>query len=115
MTTTALSTPVRTGLAALIGGTPMMAIEVERGIAVHAKIAMSNPLSSIKYRVALYMIEGVERRPAGRRLERRDPGQVPGVPSLAEPSDPRGPGQCGAAGSAPNQLATAECPRSSEA
>lgn len=73
MTTTALSPPVRTGLAALIGGTPMMAIEVARGIAVYAKMEMFNPLSSIKDRVALYMIEGAERRgdlaPGGRIIE----------------------------------------------
>ncbi|HEX6355547.1 cysteine synthase A [Actinophytocola sp.] len=49
----------------LIGGTPMVKLDLGAGesdTAVYAKLEMANPLSSVKDRTALYMIEAAEKR-----------------------------------------------------
>jgi cysteine synthase len=49
----------------LVGNTPMVRMDVEGadvGTTVLAKLEMANPLSSVKDRVALYMIDAAERR-----------------------------------------------------
>lgn len=47
----------------LVGGTPMIRLTLGEAVAnVYAKLEMANPLSSVKDRAALYMIDAAERR-----------------------------------------------------
>ncbi|MFD3525394.1 cysteine synthase A [Streptomyces sp. NPDC058653] len=56
----------------LIGGTPMVRLDLgapDRDTTVYAKLEMANPLSSVKDRTGLYMIEAAEERGLLRRGE----------------------------------------------
>ncbi|WP_285830380.1 cysteine synthase A [Streptomyces meridianus] len=57
--------PLADSLEDLIGGTPMVRLDLaapDTGTTVHAKLEMANPLSSVKDRTGLYMIEAAEKR-----------------------------------------------------
>lgn len=57
--------PIAGSLEDLIGGTPIVKLDLgaaEHGTTVYAKLEMANPLSSVKDRTGLYMIEAAEKR-----------------------------------------------------
>ncbi|MFD4672450.1 cysteine synthase A [Lentzea sp. NPDC058450] len=55
--------PLAHSLVDLIGGTPIVRLDLGVTTArLHAKLEMANPLSSVKDRAALYMINGAEER-----------------------------------------------------
>lgn len=57
--------PPAQSLEDLIGGTPIVQLDLaapDTGTTVYAKLEMANPLSSVKDRIALYMIEEAEKR-----------------------------------------------------
>ncbi|SDF37813.1 cysteine synthase A [Lentzea fradiae] len=55
--------PPAQSLVDLVGGTPTVRLDLGVTTAhLHAKLEMANPLSSVKDRAALYMIDGAERR-----------------------------------------------------
>jgi cysteine synthase A len=60
-----LKRPPALSLEDLIGGTPIVRLDLaapETGTTVYAKLEMANPLSSVKDRTALFMIEAAEKR-----------------------------------------------------
>jgi cysteine synthase A len=62
--------PPADSLEDLIGGTPMVRLNLgAAGTIVHAKLEMANPLSSVKDRTGLYMVDAAERRGELRRGE----------------------------------------------
>jgi cysteine synthase len=64
--------PLADSLVDLIGGTPMVRLGpsvVGAGATVHAKLEMANPLSSVKDRTGLFMLDAAERRGELRRGE----------------------------------------------
>ncbi|HEU5472609.1 MAG TPA: cysteine synthase family protein [Actinophytocola sp.] len=64
--------PLAASLEGLIGSTPMVRVDLgvaDTGATVYAKLEMANPLSSVKDRTGLYMIEAAERRGELRRGE----------------------------------------------
>ncbi|WP_394619518.1 cysteine synthase A [Lentzea sp. JNUCC 0626] len=55
--------PLAQSLADLVGGTPIVRLDLGVTTArLHAKLEMANPLSSVKDRAALFMINGAEER-----------------------------------------------------
>lgn len=72
MLTTLTKRPLAESLEELIGGTPTVLLDLgvaDTGTTIYAKLEMANPLSSVKDRTALYMIEAAERRGLLRRGE----------------------------------------------
>jgi len=64
--------PLADSLEDLIGGTPMVRLNLGvggTGTTVYAKLEMANPLSSVKDRTSLYMVDAAERRGELRRGE----------------------------------------------
>ncbi|MFG2736560.1 cysteine synthase A [Streptomyces carpaticus] len=62
---TSTKRPVAASLEHLIGNTPMVRLDLgaaHQDTTVHAKLEMANPLSSVKDRTGLYMIEAAEQR-----------------------------------------------------
>ena len=62
---TQIKRPLAATLEGLIGSTPMVRVDLgvmETGTTIYAKLEMANPLSSVKDRTGLYMIEAAERR-----------------------------------------------------
>lgn len=69
---TQIRRPLADSLEDLIGGTPMVRLNLGAagaGTTVHAKLEMANPLSSVKDRAGLYMVDAAERRGELRRGE----------------------------------------------
>ena len=69
---TMIKRPLAASLEGLIGSTPMVRVDLglpETGTTIYAKLEMANPLSSVKDRTGLYMIEAAERRGELRRGE----------------------------------------------
>ncbi|MHC5907214.1 cysteine synthase A [Streptomyces sp. S6] len=69
---TSTKRPLATSLDQLIGGTPLVRLDLgaaDSGTTVYAKLEMTNPLSSVKDRAALHMMDAAEERGLLRRGE----------------------------------------------